>query len=81
MNAMDALQTGLVSKVVPDGELHAYGHALTNEMMRAAPDALRISKRTFDATLQIGSYDAALELEERGQIQMIRAGRNTELKT
>ncbi|MGZ5939716.1 MAG: enoyl-CoA hydratase/isomerase family protein [Rhizomicrobium sp.] len=81
MNAMDALQTGLVSKVVPDGELHAYGHELANEMMRAAPDALRISKRTFDATLEIGSYDAALELEERGQIQMIRAGRNTELKT
>ena len=81
MNAMDALQTGLVSKVVPDGELHAYGHELANEMMRAAPDALRISKRTFDATLEIGSYDAALELEERGQIQMIRAGRNMELKT
>jgi enoyl-CoA hydratase/carnithine racemase len=81
MNAIDALQTGLVSKVVPDGELHAYGHELANEMMRAAPDALRISKRTFDATLEIGSYDAALELEERGQIQMIRAGRNTELKT
>lgn len=81
MNAMDALQTGLVSKVVPDGELHAYGHELANEMMRAAPDALRISKRTFNATLEIGSYDAALELEERGQIQMIRAGRNTELKT
>jgi enoyl-CoA hydratase/carnithine racemase len=81
MNAIDALQTGLVSKVVPDGELHAYGHELANEMMRAAPDALRISKRTFDATLEIGSYDAAIELEERGQIQMIRAGRNTELKT
>jgi len=25
--------------------------------------------------LEIGGFDAALELEERGQIQMIRAGR------
>jgi hypothetical protein len=47
---------------------------LAEEMLKAAPDALRISKRTFDATLEIGSYDAALELEERGQIQMIRSG-------
>jgi enoyl-CoA hydratase/carnithine racemase len=76
MNAADALQCGLVSKVVPDAELRACGAAMADEMLRAAPDALRISKRTFDATLEIGSYDAALELEERGQIQMIRAGRS-----
>ena len=43
-------------------------------MLKAAPDALRISKRTFDATLEIPNFDAAIELEERGQIQMIRAG-------
>ena len=43
-------------------------------MLKAAPDALRISKRTFDATLAIGNFDAALEIEERGQIQRIRAG-------
>jgi len=62
--------------VVPDAELRACGAAMADEMLRAAPDALRISKRTFDATLETGSYDAALELEERGQIQMIRAGRS-----
>jgi enoyl-CoA hydratase/carnithine racemase len=81
MNAADALQCGLVSKVVPDGELRACGTAMADEMLRAAPDALRISKRTFDATLEIGSYDAALELEERGQIQMIRAGRALQADT
>jgi enoyl-CoA hydratase/carnithine racemase len=75
MNAADALQCGLVSKVVPDAELHAHGMGLAEDMLKAAPDALRISKRTFDATLEIASYDAAMELEERGQIQMIRAGR------
>ncbi len=42
-------------------------------MLKAAPDALRISKRTFDATLEGLSFEAALELEERGPIQMIRS--------
>ena len=75
MNAADSLRCGLVSAVTPDPELHAHGLGLAEDMLKASPDALRVSKRTFDATLEIGSYDAALELEERGQIQMIRAGR------
>jgi enoyl-CoA hydratase/carnithine racemase len=75
LGAADALSTGLVSAVAPDAELRAHGEALVADMLKAAPDALRISKRTFDATLELPSYDAALELEERGQIQMIRQGR------
>ena len=80
MSAADALQTGLVSRVVPDGELSKHGHEIAEAMLRAAPDALRVSKRTFDATLEIASFSAALELEERGQIQMIRAGRDGQIR-
>lgn len=76
MNAADALRTGLVSSVVSDDQLAATGAALAEEMLKASPDALRVSKRTFDATLEIPNFDAALELEERGQIQIIRAGRD-----
>jgi len=76
MSAAEALQTGLVSRVVPESELSKHGLDMAEAMLRAAPDALRISKRTFDATLETGSFSAALELEERGQIQMIRAGRD-----
>jgi len=76
MNAAEALRAGLVSGVVADDALDAHGEALVQDMLRAAPDALRISKRTFDATLEIPNFDAALELEERGQIQMIRQGRS-----
>jgi enoyl-CoA hydratase/carnithine racemase len=76
MSATEALQTGLVSRVVPESELSKHGLGMAEAMLRAAPDALRISKRTFDATLETGSFSAALELEERGQIQMIRAGRD-----
>jgi enoyl-CoA hydratase/carnithine racemase len=74
MNAAEALRTGLVATVVPDAELAAYGTALADDMLKAAPDALRISKRTFDATLETPGFEAALEIEERGQIQAIRAG-------
>lgn len=74
MKAEAARASGLASAVVPDAELDAYGATLAQEMLAAAPDALRISKRTFDATLEIPSFDMALELEERGQIQMIRQG-------
>ncbi|MDQ0464384.1 enoyl-CoA hydratase/carnithine racemase [Caulobacter ginsengisoli] len=74
MNAAEALRTGLVAAVVPDAELASYGAGLAEDMLKAAPDALRISKRTFDATLETPGFEAALEIEERGQIQAIRAG-------
>lgn len=75
MNAAEALRTGLVSQVVPDADLRATARSLADDMLKAAPDALRISKRSFDASLEITGFDAALEAEERGQIQMIRQGR------
>ncbi|HRD45735.1 MAG TPA: enoyl-CoA hydratase-related protein [Caulobacter sp.] len=74
MDAAEALRTGLIAGVVPDEGLAAHGAALAEDMLKAAPDALRISKRTFDATLETPGFEAALEIEERGQIQAIRAG-------
>lgn len=74
MDAAEALRTGLVAHVTPDDSLAAYGDALAADLLKAAPDALRISKRTFDATLETPGFEAALEIEERGQIQAIRAG-------
>jgi enoyl-CoA hydratase/carnithine racemase len=76
MNAAEALRTGLVSAVVADDQLEAHAQGIVDDMLKAAPDALRVSKRTFDATLEVPNFDAALELEERGQIQMIRQGRS-----
>jgi enoyl-CoA hydratase/carnithine racemase len=71
LKAAEALNAGLVSAVVPDAELDAYGLALAADMLKAQPDALRLSKRSFDATLEALSFDAALELEERAQMLMI----------
>jgi len=71
LRAADALSLGLVSAVTPDAELEAYGEALAADMLKSQPDALRLSKRSFDATLDAVSYDAALEIEERAQMLMI----------
>jgi enoyl-CoA hydratase/carnithine racemase len=75
MRADAALAAGLVSAVVPDADLAAHGATIAAEMLKASPDALRISKRTFDLSLESPSFEAALEMEERGQITVIRANR------
>ena len=69
--AQAALQSGLVSAVTPDDDLDAYGLALAEDMLKAAPDALRLSKRTLDAALESG-LETAMEVEERAQMLMIR---------
>src|SRR5262249_38633999 len=70
ISAADALATGLVSSVVKDGELEAYGEALAADMLKAQPDALRLTKRSLDAGLEM-SIDAAMEIEERAQMLMV----------
>lgn len=74
MKAQDALTAGLVAQVVADDALDEAGAALAAKLLATSPDALRVSKRTFDATLEIASFDLALEIEERGQMHMIRQG-------
>lgn len=71
--AQAALDAGLVSAVTPEGELDDQGLALARDMTRAGPDALRLTKRTLDLALETGSFDAAMEAEERAQMLMIRA--------
>ncbi len=74
MKAQEALTAGLVAQVVADDALDDAGAALAGKLLATSPDALRVSKRTFDATLEIASFDLALEIEERGQMHMIRQG-------
>lgn len=71
--AEEAARTGLVSRVVPDAELDDEGMKVAERMLAASPDALRITKRTLDAALEAPTADAAMEVEERGQMLMIRS--------
>lgn len=81
IDAAEAWRTGLVSRVVPDAELDAAGEELVGKMLKTAPDALRITKRSLDVALEIGAADAAMEADERGQMLMIRAGRAAAAKS
>lgn len=72
--APEAFAAGLVSTLVADGEQDAAAEALAADMLKARPDALRLTKRGCDAALAAGNLDTALELEERAQMLMIARG-------
>ncbi len=71
INAADAFRLGLVSATVAEADLDGHGLALATDMLKAQPDALRLSKRSFDATLDAVSLDTAMEIEERAKMLMI----------
>jgi enoyl-CoA hydratase/carnithine racemase len=71
LRAETALAAGLVSAVTSEANLDAYGEALAADMLKARPDALRLTKRTLDAALESPSLEVAYELEERAQMLMI----------
>ena len=78
LRAEAALAAGLVSAVTSEAELDGYGEALAADMLKARPDALRLTKRTLDAALESPSLEVAYELEERAQMLMM-AKRGTAL--
>jgi enoyl-CoA hydratase/carnithine racemase len=71
IGAADALVGGLVARVAPDSDLDEAGLIMARKMLEAAPDALRLTKRSLDSTLEIASFDVAMEIEERAQMLMI----------
>ena len=72
MSAEQALENGIVSAVVEPDELIAYGDQLATDMLQAAPDALRVTKRTLDAALEMSDPALLMELEERSQSSFVR---------
>jgi enoyl-CoA hydratase/carnithine racemase len=68
INAEEALRLGLVAHVFPDDELEAAGLALAGEIAKSHPQALRLTKRTFDQALGFSELESAMESDERAQI-------------
>jgi enoyl-CoA hydratase/carnithine racemase len=73
MDAAEAERTGLVNRVVPEEE-ELLDAALQMAVLICAnsPGGVRLSKRAIQANMEIGSYAAALELENRGQALLSR---------
>lgn len=67
IDAAQALRDGLVAEVVAADQLLPTVQDITQQMLRASPHGLRLTKRSLDATLQAVSLDTAIVLEERAQ--------------
>jgi len=74
IDAERALRVGLVSDVVAEDELEPTARTLAGEMLRTSPLGLRLTKEGLNLALGAGSLEAALALEDRGQILCASAG-------
>jgi enoyl-CoA hydratase/carnithine racemase len=52
--------------------------ALAEQICENSPGGVQLSKRALQANMEIGSYAAALELENRGQALLTRTSDMTE---
>lgn len=71
--AQRAEQLGLVSRVVPDTELEAAAQALAADMLRNSPIGLRLTKECLNASLDAGSLEQVIAMEDRNQILCSRS--------
>lgn len=72
IDARRAERLGLVSRVVPDADLAAAGQALAEEMLRNTPLGLRLTKECLNASLDAGSLEQVIAMEDRNQILCTR---------
>lgn len=68
IDAARAEKLGLVSRVVPDAELPAAAQALADDMLRNSPLGLRLTKECLNASLDAGSLEQVIAMEDRNQI-------------
>ena len=74
INAQRALATGLVSELHPDAEVDAAAAKLALEMTETSPLGLRMTKECLWASVDAGSLEQAIAMEDRNQVLCVRAG-------
>lgn len=72
VDAAEAARIGLVNTVSEPGALMDDALALADQMVANSPAGVQMSKRALQANMEVGSYAAALELENRGQALLTR---------
>ncbi len=70
VDADEALSMGLVSRVLPDDELLDACLDVAESMSRFSPYGLAMTKDVIWANLEVGSLEAAIELEDRNQLML-----------
>ncbi len=72
VGAAEAADLGLVNWVADDDAV-ADALGLAEQIVSNSPGGVQLSKRALQANLEVGSYAAALELENRGQALLTRS--------
>jgi enoyl-CoA hydratase/carnithine racemase len=78
MGADEAERLGMVNRVVADGELLGAALEMAGQICANSPGGVQLSKRALQANMEVSSYAAALELENRGQALLTRSDDMTE---
>lgn len=73
IHAPRALATGLVSEVVPDDRLEAAAQPYVDEMLRASPMGLRMTKEGLNMSVDASSLESAMAIENRNQVLTSRS--------
>ena len=73
IDAARAEKLGLVSRVVPDGELDSAARALAADILRNSPLGVRLTKECLNMTIDAGSLEQAIAMEDRNQILCTRS--------
>ena len=68
INAARAERVGLVSEVVADEKLEEAARPYIEEMLTTSPLGLRLTKECLNMSVDAGSLEAAIAMEDRNQI-------------
>ncbi len=74
MEAQRAYALGLVSRVAPLADLQADAQSLAEDMLRATPVALRLTKDALGLAIDAPSMEAVIALEDRNQVLCTQTG-------
>ena len=72
IDAQRALATGLVSEVVPDAELSGAARRLLDDMLTTSPLGLRLTKECLNASVDAGSLEQVIAMEDRNQVLCVQ---------
>ena len=73
LHAERARELGLVAAVVPDEKLEEEARAWLADLLRTTPLGLRLSKEALNASLDMGSLEAVVAMEDRNQVLCARS--------
>jgi enoyl-CoA hydratase len=73
IDAARAERTGLVSRVVPDDRLEEAARELAGEMLATSPLGLRLTKECLAMSLDAGSLEAVIAMEDRNQALCVQS--------